>query len=298
MAPTRAGGHFAAVKRRTFLGAAAAAAGGFLGYGGLVEPRMLDFSFHSLRLSPAGAEPLGERATSSSPDRLRLVQLSDLHLKRLDRLHETLARRVDELAPDLLLFTGDTVDDAANVGLAGDLLSLFRTSAPRIGVMGNWEYWGGVTSNGLGDEFLRGNGLLLVNRSVEIDFRGRMLLITGLDDLVAGRPDPARALPPGSLAQGRGHHIVLAHCPAQRDALAQDAGGVLRAPLVLSGHTHGGQVGLPGLHVTPRGSGDYLKGWYRSGLPHLYVSRGIGTSRVPLRVGSRPEVAVFDVELA
>jgi predicted MPP superfamily phosphohydrolase len=258
---------------------------------------MLDFSFHSLRLSPAGAEPKPEGAASSASDRLRLVQLSDLHLKRLTTYHEALVQRVDELSPDLLLFTGDTVDDVENTALAGDLLSLFRTSAPRVGVMGNWEYWGGVTSNGLGDEFLRGNGLLLVNRSVEIDFRGRMLLITGLDDLVAGRPDPVRALPPGSLAQERGHHIVLAHCPAQRDALA-NASGLPRAPLVLSGHTHGGQVGLPGLHLTPRGSGDYLKGWYRSALPHLYVSRGIGTSRVPLRVGSRPEVAVFDVELA
>jgi predicted MPP superfamily phosphohydrolase len=269
-----------------------------LTYGAWIEPRTLDISRHALRLSRTGAAPLGEGEANLSPGTLRLVQISDLHLKRLDRYHETLARRVDELAPDLLLFTGDTVDASANTPLVGEMLSLFRSGAPRLGVMGNWEYWGGVTVDALAEEFLRGDGLLLVNRSVEIDFRGRMLLVTGLDDWVAGSPDPVGALPRDSLARDRGHHVVLAHCPVHRDELAAGAADSAPAPLVLSGHTHGGQVGLPGLHVTPRGSGAYLKGWYRGALPHLYVSRGLGTSRVPLRVGSRPEVAVFDVELA
>jgi predicted MPP superfamily phosphohydrolase len=298
MAPSGAPAHLAAVKRRAFLGAAAAAGGGLLSYGAWIEPRTLDVSFHALRLSRAGAAASEEGEANSSPDRLRLVQISDLHLKRIDSFHETLALRVDALRPDLLLFTGDTVDESTNVPLVGEMLSLLRTGAPRIGVMGNWEYWGEVTPDALGEEFLRGNGLLLVNRSVEIDFGGRMLLVTGLDDWLAGSPDPVRALPPASIARERGHQVVLAHCPVHRDVLASSASDAAPAPWVLSGHTHGGQVWLPGLHVTPRGSGHYLKGWYRGALPHLYVSRGIGTSRVPLRVGSRPEVAVFDVELA
>jgi len=284
------------VKRRALLGGAAAGAG-LLAYAGWVEPQAMIFSWHGVRLSGVGAGPFAPGAPpaeGSGAPRLRVVQLSDLHLKRIGSFHEALARAVDATDPDLLVFTGDTVDDGGNLGLTGDFLSLLRTGAPRIAVLGNWEYQGGVSADGLRREFRRAGGELLVNQSLTLELRGGALLLTGLDDWLAGAPDPARALE-GADAQlrRRGHHLVLAHCPAQRDAVT----GAANLPWMLSGHTHGGQVGVPGLRFTPRGSGDYERGWYRGALPHLYVSRGLGTSVVPLRVGSPPEVAVFDVEL-
>jgi predicted MPP superfamily phosphohydrolase len=66
---------------------------------------------------------------------------------------------------------------------------------------------------------------------------------------------------------------------------------------MLSGHTHGGQVAPFGRPLyRPRGSGRYVSGWYRDAdrVP-MYVSRGIGTSVVPIRLGAVPEIAVFDL---
>jgi uncharacterized protein len=65
---------------------------------------------------------------------------------------------------------------------------------------------------------------------------------------------------------------------------------------VLSGHTHGGQVAPFGLAtILPRGCGRYVAGWYRDeGGPPMYVSRGIGTSLVPVRIGATPELVVID----
>ena len=104
--------------------------------------------------------------------------------------------------------------------------------------------------------------------------------------------------------------MLLAHCPAHRDRLRADqaevrVGGALVRPgvdlealgfrLMLSGHTHGGQVNILGATpVLPQGSGRYVRGWFRDpGQVPLYVSRGIGTSMLPVRLGSMPEVAVF-----
>jgi hypothetical protein len=297
--PVAGGSHaldLGGVKRRTFLGLAGATGGGaLLGYGHWVEPAALTFTRHTLRLSGTGAVD----AEVPDGDPIRVVQLSDLHVKSLESIHETLAREVDALEPHLLAFTGDTVDQRENVPLVGELLSLFRTQAPKLAVMGNWEYQGGVGADALERELAQWNGALLLNRSEELAMAGRKLVVTGLDDWLRGSPDLAKAtrqLPDASLE--RGHHIVMAHCPAQRDELVGRASDRASPPWILSGHTHGGQVGLPGLRVTPYGSGDYVRGWYRDGAPSLYVSRGIGTSVVPLRIGSRPEVAVFDVHLS
>jgi hypothetical protein len=141
--------------------------------------------------------------------------------------------------------------------------------------------------------FAATGGEVLLDRSLLLDTPGGELLLTGLDDWAAGHPDLAAALRGAHpTARNAGHHLILSHCPVVRDL----EGGA-RAPWMLSGHTHGGQVGLPLVRYLPRGSGGYVKGWYRDRLPHLYVSRGVGTSVVPVRIGVRPEVAIFRVVL-
>jgi hypothetical protein len=136
-------------------------------------------------------------------------------------------------------------------------------------------------------------------------------MVTGLDDLIGGTPDPARALV-GS--QPTPNHLLLAHCPAQRDRIKwqvvspASTAKVVEGPQVdlapyrpqwmLAGHTHGGQIAPFGLAlVRPRGSGRYVSGWYRDAAPALYVSRGIGTSIIAARHRARPEVAVFEWRL-
>jgi predicted MPP superfamily phosphohydrolase len=94
-------------------------------------------------------------------------------------------------------------------------------------------------------------------------------------------------------ATRRDHHLVLAHCPAARDALGLPTEHP--ASLVLSGHTHGGQIAPLGIATwRPTGSGRYVAGWYTDGGPPLYVSRGVGTSLVPVRIGAAPEMVRID----
>ena len=115
-------------------------------------------------------------------------------------------------------------------------------------------------------------------------------------------PVPRRAFAATEAADA---HLLLAHCPEHRDRLALPplpfegaapaAFDPARLTMMLSGHTHGGQVRVLGwTPVVPRGSGRYLRGWFSDpGAVPLYVSRGIGMSMLPMRLGSPPEVAVF-----
>src|SRR5262245_4344250 len=113
------------MKRRTFIGLPAAAGGGLLGSGHWVQPWALSYSSHRIRLSANGAQPLGSDDASGAA--IRIVQLSDLHLKYIGAVHEALARHVDELSPDLIVFTGDTLDHRGNVPLLREFLALLRT---------------------------------------------------------------------------------------------------------------------------------------------------------------------------
>jgi hypothetical protein len=122
----------------------------------------------------------------------------------------------------------------------------------------------------------------------------RSLLITGVDDLVS-QPDLIKSL------QGivpHANHLLLAHSPAYRDEFSNDELGIIaeyKPQLMLSGHTHGGQLALLGFApLRPPGSGRYVSGWYHDGVIPLYVSRGLGVSVLPVRMGAVPEISYFE----
>lgn len=284
------------MNRRRFIqlagSAGAGMTGGLLAYGGFVERRHL--------VVERSRHP---EDTAEGRDGIRVVQLSDLHMSELSSFHEEVARLTQQARPDLIALTGDSVDDPDRLDDFRGFLELLPRDVPLVGIMGNWEYWGGVTAEQVAAALHERGGLLLVDGSVGMRLNGLDVLLTGLDDLVAGRPSVETALTGAGPAD---LHLVLAHCPAHRDILSselepldrereREGRPALRPSVVLSGHTHGGQVDLFGLHVTPEGSGPYLEGWYRSEAPPLYVSRGIGTSVIPLRIGARPEVTVLEL---
>jgi predicted MPP superfamily phosphohydrolase len=190
------------------------------------------------------------------------------------------------------------VDRADALPALEAFLALLDPRVAKYAVLGNWEHWSGVDLRALAELYGRHNGRLLVNESVA--HPGGAVTITGVDDL-AGAPDLRGALRGAERAPLR---LLLAHSPAYRDTVAahgRPSGTPLSAPLdvggtlILSGHTHGGQVTVGGwAPLLPPGSGRYVRGWFRGdGAPPLYVSRGIGTSVLPVRFGSRPELAVF-----
>lgn len=281
--PGRAGG---LTRRRMLVGGGLVAAGvpvvgavdGFF-----VTPRLLQTTDHTL-----------SSRTVRPNARMRMAQVSDLHLHGIGGLETRLLTALHDSRPDMILFTGDMVDRRRDLWRLEEFLRECPATPQRFAIVGNWEYWAGVPLEALERLYDRHGVEFLVNRSVEIEFAGTRVRITGLDDLRGGTPDVSRALGGGTPTP---NHLVLAHCPLSRDVVVLPAEHP--ADLVLAGHTHGGQIAPLGhAIVLPEGSGRYVSGWYRDGGPPLYVSRGIGTSMVPLRLGSTPELARFEWALA
>jgi len=285
------------VSRRQFLVGALGVGFTAGGGGSLVNERsQIEITRHVLN---PGALP-GE-------GRVSFVQLSDLHLHRIGRHEERVAEAVNRLQPDFLVITGDTIDRADRLSVLDSFLGLLDP-IEGFAVLGNWEHQSQVDLGALERTYSLHNINLLVNQSTVLEHRGKRLLITGLDDLVKGSPSLERAL---AGVRPSAHHLILAHCPAQRDLLLHDAAwgskldptpptlaGKNGSALILSGHTHGGQICLGGwAPVRPRGSGRYVAGWYTDGPIPLYVSRGLGTTLLPIRFGAVPEIAYFEIAI-
>jgi predicted MPP superfamily phosphohydrolase len=245
----------------------------------------------------ADAGPVAERVELAvrglhpAHDGLRIAQLSDVHAGA--RTPEPLILAAVELArrfaPDLVLLTGDYVSRHRDeVGRARELLA--GLPAPTIAVLGNHDHW--VDGPGTAAA-LRSLGYeVLENRWTQVTVRGEPLAVAGVDDLLTGHADPARAVR-GLDAPAA---VVLAHGPKTADLLAR-----LERPLVcFSGHTHGGQIALP-LFTAPAFAlfkhEPYLRGRYTVGDVVLYVNRGIGVT-ASFRLGASPEVTLATLRSA
>lgn len=219
---------------------------------------------------------------------ITLAQLSDLHLNSMDRTRRAVINIVRQSPPDLLLLTGDVIDSAKSLPALDTFLGMLPQTSIKIAVLGNWEYWSGVDLRALEALYAKHNVTLLVNRTLHV----RNITIIGLDDFTAGKPDFEAA------AQARistSPTIVLQHSPGFFSSTHHTAHRDIA--LSLSGHTHGGQIALFGKTLfTPQGSGEYTAGWYDTDWGRLFVSKGIGTSIMPVRFGARPEVVFFHLQ--
>lgn len=225
--------------------------------------------------------------SQGSPTPIRLVQISDLHLKRKDALYDAVLQRVQDLKPDLLVLTGDMVEKAADLPLLKEFLTKLNPQYPAFAILGNWEYKAGVNHQEL-RELLKDRGVeLLINQDVQLQIHDRWVYLAGVDDYLGGAPDFQfiKSIPERKEVV----RLILAHCPILFDLWNQ---GEHEDPFtMLSGHTHGGQITFFGVSlVTPPGSGSYVKGLYTQGNQRLYVSSGVGTSTIDLRVFMDPVV--------
>ncbi len=232
--------------------------------------------------------------SDGSSNKIKTIQLSDLHLNQIKSFHRSLAQKINEEQPDTLFITGDSVDRTRDIPVLDTFLALIDTDIPKFAIMGNVDYEGDVDIDLLRKTFEKYNGKLLINQNHQLNVRDRMLNIIGVDDFLCGYPDYSKAAEDLNFSTDT---IVLNHCPAYRDeidAINSKVGRKIK--LVLSGHTHGGQITFFGKALfTPYGSGRYLKGWYKNEHSQLYVSKGIGTRVLPLRFWSRAEAIVFYV---
>lgn len=218
-------------------------------------------------------------------DGLRLVQLSDLHCGMAPVAElEAALNLAQSLQPDLFVLTGDyVVDDAASVFALVPALSSLRAPHGVWAVLGNHDYWSDVrvVKQGL----TQAGVSVLVNQGVMLTRGTANLYLAGVDDGWSGQPNLAEAL---AACPAEVPALVLWHEPDLADETARDR----RAVLQLSGHTHGGQVRLPGVGALalPRLGRKYDMGLYQVGGMWHHTNRGLGCVRLPVRFNCPPEI--------
>ena len=228
---------------------------------------------------------------------LRILQISDMHVGPYIGLEdiERFVERATELAPDLVVVTGDICDHMPDYQASLRILGQLQPPLGTIASLGNHEYLRGIKA--VRACFDRSEISLLVDEGAILSVGDARLRVAGADD-PRYRFDPStrgrlRASVERSLdgADTDAFHVLMSHRSAVFDFAA--AQGV---HLTLSGHTHGYQFGLGGRSLFERWLPEqYIWGHYGSGAAHLYTSAGVG-HWLPFRLGCPPEAPLFLLE--
>jgi uncharacterized protein len=230
-------------------------------------------------------------------DGLRIAVLSDIHVDNwfiTEKKLRTIVERTNQLQPDLIVILGDYVSSDGWVThrvepeVFGPVLKDLRAQLGVYSVLGNHDWWysGMKVRRGLEQNGIK----VLENDTAQVNARGTSLWLVGLADLWT-RPqriaDTIAKVPEGQPL------IVLTHNPDIFPNVPQ------RVPLVLAGHTHGGQVRFPLIGSVVESS-RYGERWARGHVfednHHLFVTSGIGTSIVPVRFGLPPEIVLLTLK--
>ena len=231
---------------------------------------------------------------------LRLVQLSDFHLEEFTEPYflRHIVDRVNQLKPDVVLLTGDFITrgslnflverNAANT--CAEILRGIHCPL-RFCVLGNHDV---AVSAPMVTAALHAQGLPVLRNSFEtLSLRGEQLHLAGVADPGTDLPDLSTAIPQFPA----GPVLLMSHAPDYADTVITHPRGK-SVNLILSGHSHGGQVRLPviGPLVLPPLGRKYVEGLFRFNRTQLYVNRGLGTVGIPIRLNCPPEITHITLE--
>jgi hypothetical protein len=278
------------VTRRGFLLGSGAVAAGMAFYSG-------EIARHEISVV---TRPIAINNLPAAFQNFRIIQISDIHYEEYAE-PSFVARvigQVNALAPDLVVLTGDYVSFGP-LGRSFALGAMERCAeqlshvacARRYAVMGNHDSVLGAPTI---RPILAAVGIpLLVNEHVPIERGGERLWLSGIHDPVTHVPNLETAIP----ERPDGPVLLMSHGPDYADEVLIHPRGRL-VDLMISGHTHGGQVRIPfvpPVHL-PEGGRKYIEGLFRFGKMQLYVNRGIGTTGLPLRLNCPPEITLMKLE--
>jgi predicted MPP superfamily phosphohydrolase len=274
------------ISRRAFVTSLALGGAAVTGYASRVEPTWLDVGRHDIPTRNPGPP-------------VKILQLSDFHASwcvSLQYIQEAIDLGLS-LQPDLICVTGDFITTKYHdFGGYQSVLSRLPGAAPTFACLGNHDggFWsrynGGYKDNELVKKLVRQSGMeLLQNRSTIAEVRGRKIAIIGLGDCYALEADACKAF--RSPIPSDAVRVVLSHNPDTK---------VMLEPydwdLMLSGHTHGGQLWLPliGAPFAPVEDKRFIAGLYRWSNRWMHITKGVGNI-LGLRINCRPEVSLLTI---
>jgi len=244
----------------------------------LTEPYMLTIEHKQIQLNKL----------PKAFDGFRVVQLSDVHhgpfsdREQIERAVETANR----LQPDIIALTGDYISKERHYAApCAEMMGKLKARYGVYAVLGNHDHW---TDAALITDLFRAEGItVLINEGMRFEQNGAAFWLAGVDDYMVGLEDISLAL---AGARENEMKLLLAHNPiVLRRAVRASV------DLVLSGHTHGGQVAIRGERSSTRPGKRALKGLWRQGNTQIYVNRGLGTVVLPIRYGCPPEISLLEL---
>lgn len=214
-------------------------------------------------------------------DGVRIAFISDVHHSALVPAADVNAavRLAMGARPDLIVLGGDyvTYGDRAFVEPVAELLRPLAAPHGVFAILGNHD-----DDRDMPAALARRGFTVLRDQRTTIDVRGAPFDIAGIRFWTRSARDVARVL------RGRPVHLLLAHDPRRLEVAA-----ALNIPAVLSGHTHGGQIVLPGIGAVAKTRFPVLAGLAERDNTRMFVTRGVGTVYLPVRINCPPEVAVI-----
>ena len=250
-------------------------------YAMFIEPDLLRVIHYDFPHSKIQAQPI------------KVVQFSDTHIGDFFTIEELqkVVDKINEQEADLVLFTGDLMDDASvyqgSIEEIGTVLSNIQSKFGNYAVFGNRDYGGGAER--FYEELMESAGFhVLLNNHETITVNGTTLSLFGADDALIGYYDAKQTMK--GIEEGN-FNLLLVHEPDLVDDFID-----YPVDLVVAGHSHGGQVYIPfvGPLLTTTLAEKYVRGLYdiNENLS-LYVNTGIGNTRVPFRLFNVPQITVF-----
>ena len=242
---------------------------------------------------------------SESFDGIKIVHLTDFHSKDFGEREKRVLEILEDLDPDLVFITGDFIDHKTKD--IDSCQEFWRELGNKyqgkiFGVLGNHEYWiDHINASSIKDLLEKSGIVVLRNENKKISRSkdaavlrlyndDEYIYLIGVDDPDTGRDDLSKAM---INIEKNIPKILLAHSPDIVDNLQGE-----QIDLILSGHTHGGQVKIPFLRPfwTPtENRGKYASGLFEINGTNLYVNRGIGTAIFPIRFNCSPEITVIEL---
>jgi uncharacterized protein len=269
------------MNHRHWIAAAAGTAAALAAYASLIEPRWLQVRRERIHI----------RTLPDAFEGLRIGLISDLHVEagQEPRLVRRAVRALRRAGAQLVAVTGDLAEDEEALHSVLDALTHLHPPLGVYAVPGNHDHRAGIETWHRAVS-ARKAVVDLTNRYTMIERLGATLCLAGVDDHIEGRP--ILVLPPPPT---RHLTILLAHSPDQAERCRRSHDAI---DLILSGHTHGGQVRFPIIGAPVNSAVHhhlYEDGLRRRPWTQVYTSRGLGTTRLPIRFLTRPEVAILEL---